>query len=112
MSEFPLDPSMSRVLLEAERLSCGAEMLTIVAMLSVPTVFIRYFVDRRSLMLTVGHRPRDREEEADTMREKFGVPESDHLTLLNVYERWKEQNCSTNWANEHYLHIKAVRARA
>jgi HrpA-like RNA helicase len=58
------------------------------------------------------NRPREREEEADNMREKFGVPESDHLTLLNVYERWKEQNCGTNWANEHYLHIKAVGVRA
>jgi len=27
----------------------------------------------------------DREEESDAAREKFFVPESDHLTLLNVY---------------------------
>jgi pre-mRNA-splicing factor ATP-dependent RNA helicase DHX38/PRP16 len=85
MSEFPLEPSMSRVLIESERLECGAEMLTIVAMLSVPSVFFR---------------PRDKEDEADSMREKFAVPESDHLTLLNVYERWKQHNYSGRWANE------------
>ena len=29
--------------------------------------------------------------EADLAREKFFVPESDHLTLLNVYNQWKKQ---------------------
>merc|ERR1712000_432788 len=43
------------------------------------------------------------------MREKFAVPESDHLTLVNVYERWKQHNYSARWASEHFLHIKALR---
>ena len=60
MAEFPLEPSLSRILLEAESLQCGAEMLTVVAMLSVPSVFFR---------------PRDRQDEADAMRDKFAVPE-------------------------------------
>jgi pre-mRNA-splicing factor ATP-dependent RNA helicase DHX38/PRP16 len=94
MAEFPLEPSMSRVLLEAERLRCGAEMLTIVAMLAVPTVFFR---------------PREREEDADNMRDKFAVPESDHLTLLNVYERWKQNNFAARWCTEHFLVAKALR---
>jgi hypothetical protein len=29
-------------------------------------------------------RPPDRQEESDAARERFLVPESDHLTLLNV----------------------------
>ena len=44
-------------------------------MLSVPTVF---------------YRPKNREEESDLAREKFQVPESDHLTLLNVMVQWKK----------------------
>jgi pre-mRNA-splicing factor ATP-dependent RNA helicase DHX38/PRP16 len=43
-------------------------------MLSVPNVF---------------YRPKERLEESDAAREKFMVPESDHLTLLNVYNQWK-----------------------
>jgi hypothetical protein len=43
-------------------------------MLSVPSIF---------------YRPKGREEEADAVREKFQVPESDHLTYLNVYNQWK-----------------------
>ena len=44
-------------------------------MLSVPSIF---------------YRPKGREEEADGVREKFQVPESDHLTYLNVYLQWKQ----------------------
>lgn len=47
----------------------------LVSMLSVPSIF---------------YRPRGREEEADGVREKFQVPESDHLTYLNVYNQWKQ----------------------
>lgn len=46
-----------------------------VSMLSVPSIF---------------YRPKGREEEADGVREKFQVPESDHLTYLNVYLQWKQ----------------------
>lgn len=45
-----------------------------VSMLSVPSVF---------------YRPQGREEEADSVKEKFQVPESDHLTLLHLYNQWK-----------------------
>lgn len=34
-------------------------------------------------------RPADRAEESDAAREKFFIPESDHLTLLHVYQQWK-----------------------
>lgn len=44
---------------------CSDEMLTIVSMLSVPSVF---------------YRPKERAEESDQVREKFMVAESDHLS--------------------------------
>ncbi|CAG8493973.1 14631_t:CDS:10, partial [Acaulospora colombiana] len=73
MVEFPLDPSLSKMLLVSEELGCTAEILTIVSMLSVPSVF---------------YRPKERMEQSDAAREKFFVPESDHLTLLHVYTQW------------------------
>ena len=74
MVEFPLDPSLSKMLITSESLGCSAEVLTIVSMLSVPTVF---------------YRPKERAEESDAARERFFVAESDHLTLLNVWQQWK-----------------------
>jgi pre-mRNA-splicing factor ATP-dependent RNA helicase DHX38/PRP16 len=94
MVEFPLDPPLSKMLLQAERYCCSAEVLTIVSMLSVPSIF---------------YRPKDREGEADAVREKFFVAESDHLTLLNVFEQWKSHNYRADWAVQNFIHIKALR---
>uniref|UniRef100_A0A7S4IHY6 RNA helicase n=1 Tax=Odontella aurita TaxID=265563 RepID=A0A7S4IHY6_9STRA len=97
MAEFPLDPPLSKMLLfahECPELYCSAEVLIVVSMLSVPSVFFR---------------PKDREEESDAAREKFFVPESDHLTLLNVYLRAKQHRFDAGWCVRHYLHSKGVR---
>lgn len=94
MVEFPLDPPLAKMLLMGERLDCIDEVLTIVSMLSVPSVFFR---------------PKERAEESDAAREKFFVPESDHLTLLNVYKQWKEHDYRGDWCNDHYLQVKGLR---
>lgn len=94
MVEFPLDPALSKMLLAAVDMGCSDDILTIVSMLSVPALF---------------YRPKGREEEADAMREKFQVPESDHLTYLNIYRQWKLQKYSLNWCNKHFLHFKALK---
>jgi len=94
MVEFPLDPPLSKMLIVGELEGCSAEILTIVSMLSVPNVFFR---------------PKGREEEADRKREHFSVVESDHLTLLHVYQQWKHNHYSGQWCAEHYVHSKAMR---
>ena len=93
MVEFPVDPPLSKMLLMGERLGCSTEIVTIVAMISVPSPFFR---------------PKDREEQSDAAREKFFVPESDHLTLLNVFQQWKNNSYRADWCNTHYLHSKGL----
>ncbi|KXN84821.1 Pre-mRNA-splicing factor ATP-dependent RNA helicase PRP16 [Leucoagaricus sp. SymC.cos] len=94
MSEFPMEPSMAKMLIASVEYKCSSEMLTIVSMLSVPSVF---------------YRPKERMEEADAAREKFNVPESDHLTLLNVFNQWKSHAYRDDWAMRHFLHPKLLR---
>jgi pre-mRNA-splicing factor ATP-dependent RNA helicase DHX38/PRP16 len=94
MADLPLDPPLAKMVIAAESLGCVSEVLTVVSMLSVPSVF---------------YRPKDREEESDAVREKFFVPESDHLTLLYVYQQWKEHKYSPAWCNDHFIHYKAMR---
>ena len=94
MVEFPLDPSLSKMVIVADELKCTSEVVTIVSMLSVPNVF---------------YRPKGREEESDACREKFVVPESDHLTLLNVYNQWKNNGYRDDWADRHFIHHKALK---
>jgi pre-mRNA-splicing factor ATP-dependent RNA helicase DHX38/PRP16 len=92
--EFPLDPPLSKMLVASGDFGCAQEILTIVSMLSVPNVF---------------YRPPDKAAEADAKREKFAVPESDHLTLLNTYLQWKQNGYSAIWCRDHYLNIKALK---
>jgi pre-mRNA-splicing factor ATP-dependent RNA helicase DHX38/PRP16 len=94
MAEFPLDPPLAKMLITAEEYGCTEEVLTVVSMLSVPSIY---------------YRPRDREQEADNAREKLFVPESDHLTLLNVYHQWKTHNYSGEWCEKHFVHVKSLR---
>ncbi|KAJ8598522.1 hypothetical protein CTAYLR_001315 [Chrysophaeum taylorii] len=92
MVDFPLDPALAKMLVAAR--GCSAQVLAIVSTLSVPNIFFR---------------PKDREEESDASREKFFVPESDHLTLLNVYEQWRANSRSDSWCEAHYLQPKALK---
>jgi len=95
MTEFPLDPPLSKMLLFAhDHGKCSSEVLIVVSMLSVPSVFFR---------------PKGREDESDTVREKFFVPESDHLTLLNVFLRAKQYKFDSQWCTKHFIHSKGIR---
>eukprot|EP00179_Madagascaria_erythrocladioides_P008263 CAMPEP_0198325014 /NCGR_PEP_ID=MMETSP1450-20131203/12870_1 /TAXON_ID=753684 ORGANISM="Madagascaria erythrocladiodes, Strain CCMP3234" /NCGR_SAMPLE_ID=MMETSP1450 /ASSEMBLY_ACC=CAM_ASM_001115 /LENGTH=722 /DNA_ID=CAMNT_0044028855 /DNA_START=33 /DNA_END=2201 /DNA_ORIENTATION=+ len=94
MAAFPLDPPLSAMVLAGEKLGCTAEILTIVSMLSVPSVF---------------YRPNGREEESDAAREKFFVPESDHLTLLHVFQRWKASGGHAEWCTKHFINAKGMK---
>ncbi|EGV62207.1 DUF1605-domain-containing protein [Yamadazyma tenuis ATCC 10573] len=107
MSNFPMEPSLSKliILASSSQFKCSLEILIIVSMLSVPNIF---------------YRPKERVNEADSAREKFVVGESDHLTLLNVYQQWEVQlrKPSTNmgklmaWSNRNFLNNKSLlRAR-
>ncbi|PQE20859.1 pre-mRNA-splicing factor atp-dependent RNA helicase prp16 protein [Rutstroemia sp. NJR-2017a BBW] len=94
MTAFPMDPSLAKLLITSEEYGCSEEMLTIVSMLSVPSVF---------------YRPKERQDESDAAREKFFVPESDHLTYLHVYSQWKSNGYSDGWCTRHFLHPKSLR---
>jgi len=94
MVEFPLEPALARMLLAGAALGCSSEVLTIVSMLSVPPVFFR---------------PADRAEESDAAREKFFIPESDHLTMLHAYQQWKNNGYRSDWCDRHFLHAKGLR---
>ena len=93
MVQYPLDPALSKLLIVAAEQRCASEMATVVAMLNVPTVF---------------YRPKERAAESDAAHEKFFVPESDHLTLLHVYQQWLQHGARADWCRAHFLHAKAL----
>jgi len=97
MSEFPLAPHLSKILLTAADMGCSDEVLTIVSMLSVKYVFIR-----------PSSKFRRKQMEADEAKERFNDPCGDHLTLLNVFNGWKANGMSEAWARDNYVHHKEL----
>ena len=71
MADFPMDPALAKTLLGAVELGCSDEVITIVAMLDVG--------------VSIFHRPKDKQKQADDKKAKFHDPSGDHLTLLNVF---------------------------
>lgn len=93
MANFPLDPTMSKMVIESIDDGCSNEVLIIVSMLSGPPVF---------------YRPEGREDESDRERERFYIHDSDHLTLLNVYKQWQKNNESPNWCSLRFINYKMM----
>lgn len=97
MAEFPLDPPLARILLASTQndLACAPQMLSIVAMLSVPQPFLR---------------PPDAKREADMARDIFVHPDGDHLTLLNVLETFLAVPLEErqDWTWEHFLNARSL----
>jgi ATP-dependent RNA helicase DHX8/PRP22 len=89
MADFPMDPSLSKSLIQSVSLQCSDEVLTIVAMISATQ--------------NVYHRPRDKQQQADQKKQKFNDPSGDHITLLNVYNGWKAGGFSTPWCHENFI---------
>lgn len=94
MSEFPLEPQLSKMLIASVDLKCSDEILTVVAMLSVQNVF---------------YRPKEKQTQADLKKGKFHQPEGDHITLLNVYTGWATSKFSTAWCFENYVQARSLK---
>jgi ATP-dependent helicase HrpA len=76
LSQFPVDPRLARMVLEADRNGCVREVMVIVAALSIQ--------DPRE-------RPADKQQAADEKHARFRDPGSDFLTFLNLWQYLREQ---------------------
>ncbi|KAI6025877.1 P-loop containing nucleoside triphosphate hydrolase protein [Pisolithus orientalis] len=94
MADFPMEPPLAKMLIASVELGCSEEILSIVAMLSVQTVF---------------YRPKEKQAQADSKKAKFHQPEGDHLTLLTVYNGWKAANYSNPWCYENFIQARSMR---
>ncbi|KAL4222513.1 ATP-dependent RNA helicase dhx8 [Mactra antiquata] len=94
MAEFPLEPMLSKMLIMSVSLGCSDEILTIVSMLSVQNVF---------------YRPKDKQELADQRKAKFHQIEGDHVTLLAVYNAWKNNKFSSPWCFENFVQVRTLK---
>ncbi|KAJ7008133.1 hypothetical protein NC653_006984 [Populus alba x Populus x berolinensis] len=71
-------------------LFCGNQILSL-----VPNCFVR---------------PREAQKAADEAKARFGHIDGDHLTLLNVYHAYKQNNEDPSWCYENFVNHRALKA--
>ncbi|WP_459547132.1 ATP-dependent RNA helicase HrpA [Nocardia sp. X0981] len=100
MARLPVDPRMGRMLVEAHRTGCLADVLVIVAALSIQDV---------------RERPADQQQAADAQHARFTVPNSDFLAYLRLWEyltgqrRTLSANRFRRMCREEFLHYLRIR---
>ncbi len=101
MARMPLDPRISRMMIEALKEDCVREVAIIASALSIQ--------DPRE-------RPPDMAEEADKVHAPFKDPESDFITLINIWNQYhraledlKSQNKMRKFCRENFLSFPRMR---
>jgi pre-mRNA-splicing factor ATP-dependent RNA helicase DHX16 len=99
MVEFPTDVELAAAVIASHKNGCVAEVLTVVAMLGeAANLFFR---------------PKDQKVHADSARARLSSKEGgDHLSLLNAYNAWEENEYSSMWCKENFVQYRSLqRAR-
>jgi ATP-dependent helicase HrpA len=101
MARLPIDPRISRMIIEAEREGCMNEILIISSALSVQ--------DPRE-------RPVEFEKEADNVHARFADSSSDFMTMLRIWNQYhnieqtvKSKGRMKKFCRENYLSIRRMR---
>ena len=100
LAQLPLDPRLGRMLLAAKETGCLREIIIITAGLTLQ--------DPRE-------RPREFQQQADQKHRLFAHPDSDFLSLLNLWQAWREQSTALSssklrrWCRDHFLNFMRMR---
>ncbi|KEH20562.1 putative RNA helicase [Medicago truncatula] len=96
MAELPLEPSLSRTLMEANNHGCITEALTVAAMLSSETALL----------------PGQSKTEKKRKRPISNLPDGsglgDHIQLLQIFERWHQTDYDIGWCKDHGLQVRGM----
>jgi ATP-dependent helicase HrpA len=101
LARLPIDPTLGRMLLQSQQEHASHELLIIAAGLSIQ--------DPRE-------RPMDQKDAAATAHKRFADPQSDFLTLLNIWnavhdewEKLRTQNQRRRFCRQHFLSYLRMR---
>lgn len=98
MAELPLEPSLSRTLMEANENESLSEALTVAAMLSSETT-----------LLSGG---RNKSTEKKRKNAPMDLPDGsgwgDHIQLLQIYEQWDQTDYDIEWCKDNGLQVRGM----
>lgn len=93
---LPVDVRIGKLMLFGAIFQCLDSILTICACLSHKSPFVSPFSKRN---------------EADSKKRQFAIGNSDHLTTLNAYRKWKEAKKKSRYASQTYAEINFLSLR-
>lgn len=94
MADFPMEPALAKTVLASVDHGCSSEVLTIVAMLSVQTIF---------------YRPKEKQAAADQLKQRFHSIHGDHITYLNVFQAWDLSGRSSRWCKTNFIYERSMK---
>lgn len=95
MSDFPLDAQLAKLVLVSPDYGCSSEIVSIVACLSVPQIFMR---------------PVESAKAADAAKAQFANDQSDHITMLNAFFAYEStpENERKQWCWDNFINDRAM----
>ncbi|GJS10570.1 probable pre-mRNA-splicing factor ATP-dependent RNA helicase DEAH4 isoform X1, partial [Tanacetum coccineum] len=96
-NELPLEPSLARTLIEANKNDCLPQALTVAAMLSV-----------EGTLLPGRSKHTDKKRKQPPSEHPDGSGCSDHIQLLQIYELWDQTDYSTDWVKDNNLQVRGM----
>lgn len=96
LAELPISPMMGKMLYNSIQMACSEEILSIIAMLQVQSVFSKPVTGQGQIT-------------ARTKKRDFEVAEGDLITLLNVYTSFVAAGRTKEWCGQHYVIYKNLK---
>ena len=94
MTELPLDPMLSRMLLASNTYKCGAEASILAAMLSAQPIFINVASSQQRAL--------------ERIKRKLSVCEGDLVSLVNIYRLYHNNGANASWCRRNFINGKAM----
>ncbi|KAK1403211.1 RNA helicase [Heracleum sosnowskyi] len=98
MAELPLEPSLSRTLIEANKYGCLSQALTVVAMLSAETT-----------LLPGRSKSNEKKRKQPLPDLPNGSGWGDHIQLLEIFEQWDQTDYSIDWCKDNDLQVRGMK---
>lgn len=96
IAEFPVEPTLAKVLLSSFHYGCTEQILSIASVLSVGDVFLS------------ARGSRERKEKIVEAMGVFADPDGDHLTYLKIFDEFVDNGKRRDWCDEFMLSHRAL----
>lgn len=96
IAEFPVEPTLAKVLLSSFQYGCTEQILSIASVLSVGDVFLS------------ARGSKERKEKIVEAMGVFADPDGDHLTYLKIFDEFADNDKRRDWCDEFMLSHRAL----